>query len=386
MSSLKVVVYDNPDQVRTLQAAWDRLLREIPGYSASLDFEFAMCGWETLPEGRDAKLAVVTVWRDAALVCVWPMYTRREGLLRVAYHLGSGDMHEYAGPLVQDDETTAEVVGAALEAVKGLADVARIYNIRVPSRVADVLGADPTFKRRGSAVCPVVSLRGIPDWETWSKTISKKMRTALRYERRRLGAMGRLEFREMAGPHDSVRCMDWIYARKREWLVAKNIRKSFILDPQNQEFFTKLAARPLRPDGKSYDVQTYALTLDDKIIAACICLNSGDRLEFHTTTFDPAYSAHSPGSLMIEDCVNLAIQRGVDFDFRIAQQSYKERWSDRLDRYDSFMFACTPLGVVAIRIEMVRRWVHSLRVKYGPRIKALLKRRPVPTTAPAAGD
>jgi CelD/BcsL family acetyltransferase involved in cellulose biosynthesis len=378
LKSLDVVLYDNPERIGDLQAAWEILLRDIPNSSACQAFDFAMCGWEVLPKQPDTRLAVVTVWRGGDLVCVWPLYTARQGRLTVACHLGSGDFHEYAGPLVRDDDDAPDIVRAALKVIKGLADVVRVYNVRAPSRIVDTLAAEATAKRRSSIVCPVVSLIGIADWETRARTLSKKLRAQLRHDRRQLERLGALKFREMAGPHDAARCVAWIFNQKREWLAARKIRKSFMLDPVVRRFFEALSRRPARLDGKPYAVQYYAMTLDDRIIAACICLDSADRLEFHTTTFDPAFGDHAPGVLMIEDCVRLAISRGVDFDFRIARQDYKGRWSDREDRYDSFHFGCTGLGVVAIRIEAVQAWVRIQRVKYAPRIKALLRRGPSP--------
>jgi CelD/BcsL family acetyltransferase involved in cellulose biosynthesis len=377
MSELKVVLYDDAEQVRALEADWEKLVASVPTYSACQEFDFAMCGWDTLPKGPDVRLAVVTVWRGGELICVWPFFIRRKGGLTVACHLGSGDLHEYAGPLVRDDDDTEAVVRAALAVIKGLADVVKVYNVRGDSRIVPAIASDPTPKHNITAPAPVVSVAGASDWETWSKTMSKKLRAELRHDRRHLAEKGKLEFRLMIGPEDGVRCMQWIFEQKRQWLVANKIHHSFFLDPQVEVFFMRLAARPARADGRPHGVETYAVTLDDKIIAACICLRSGDRMEFHTTTFDPAYGAWSPGGLMIQDCVMLCMERGVDFDFRMGQQPYKARWSDRLDNFESFSLACTLRGRLAVSVEAAQSAVHAMRVKYGPRVKALLRRRRV---------
>lgn len=334
-----------------------------------------MCGWETLSKGPDVKLAVVTVWRDGELVCVWPLYTSRQGWVRVACHLGSGDLHEYAGPLVRNDDDTAEIVQAALKVVKGLADVVRVYNVRSPDRVADALHADKTPKRESFIVSPVVAVGGLTEWEPRFNQLSRKLRAQLRHDRRQLERLGELQFREMAGTVDGPRCVEWIFEHKRAWLVRRGLSWSFILKPQIRRFFDALAVRPQEPDGSGYRVATFALTLDDTIVAACILLLSADRVEFHTTAFDVAFADHSPGVLMIEECVKLSIARGVDFDFRLVRQEYKDRWSDRLDRYDSFHLGCSPLGVAMIQLETIQTAIKVVRSKYGPRIKALLRGR-----------
>ena len=374
MSDLKVVLCDDIKQLGTLDAAWRRLVESVPTYSACQEFDFALCGWETLPKGPDTKLAVVTVWRGEEMVCAWPLYTQRNGMVTVACHLGSGDLHEYAGPLVRNDDDTETVVHAALDALKAVADVVKVYNVHAPSRIVQAISSYSAPKWGSATTAPVVSLAGVSDWDDWSKTMSKKFRASLRYYRKNLAEMGKLDFRLMVGPDEGVRCMAWIFEAKREWLVAQKIERSFFLNPQIEAFFMKLSERAPRADGRAYGVQTYAMTLDDKIIAACICLNSGDRIEYHTTTFDPAYGLQSPGSLLIQDCVTMCIARGVDFDFRMGQSSYKSRWSDRQDGLQNFSIAFTSKGQLAVTVEAARAAVHGLRVKYGPRIKALLRR------------
>ncbi len=374
MSDLKVVLHDDAEQLKTLEADWTQLADAVQTRSACQDFDFALCGWETLTKTPDVRLAVVTVWRERELLYAWPLYTQRSGMITVACHLGSGDLHEYAGPLVRNDDDTQAVVHAALGSLKTVADVVKIYNVHAPSRIAQAIQSYSAPKSGSTTTAPVVSLAGASDWDSWSKTMSKKFRASLRYYRKNLAEMGKLDFRLMVGPDEGVHCMAWIFERKREWLVEKKFERSFFLNPQIEVFFTKLAERSPRDDGRPYGVQTYAITLDDKIIAACICLNSGDRIEYHTTTFDPAYGLHSPGSLLIQDCVTMCIERGVDFDFRMGQSSYKTRWSDRQDGLENFNIAFTTKGRLAVAVEAAQGAVHGLRVKYGPRIKALLRR------------
>lgn len=374
MSDLKVVMYDDAEKLRTLETAWIELIDRVPTYFACQEFDFALCGWETLPKGASRKLAVITVWRDAQLVCVWPLYTERKNTVTVACHLGSGDLHEYAGPLIRNDDNTQSVVHAALDVLKGVADVVKIYNTHAPSRIAQAIRSYPAYKRGSYTQAPAISLAGVPDWESWSKTRSKKFRASLRYYRKNLAEIGKLDFRLMVGPDEGVRCMAWIFERKHQWLLAHSIEKSFLLNPQIEAFFMKLSERAPQIDRRPYGVQTYALTLDDKIIAACICLISGDRIEYHITTFDPAYSLQSPGNLLIQQCVMMCIECGVDFDFRMGQSPYKTRWADRQDSLENFSIAFTSKGRLAVTIEAMQRAVQALRVKYGPRIKALMRR------------
>jgi CelD/BcsL family acetyltransferase involved in cellulose biosynthesis len=356
-----------------LQPAWRDLLALTPDYSAALTFDYAFTAWRTLSKKPGRRLAVIAVWREELLVCVWPLFVERAGMTTVACHLGCAGHEEYSGPLIGPSEAP-EVLDAAWRVAKGLADILKLYNIRVPSAVASAVAADRAIKNRSSVDAPIVGLKEIADWETWSKTLSRKLRAELRHDRRKLAGQGDLRFVQMAGPVDGPRCVEWIFARKREWLSQRHIRRSWLLDPQSVEFFTALVSREPSADKASEPVQALALLVDDRIVASSICFCSGDRLEFYLTTFDPAFSANSPGTLLVQDCVTLAIERGADFDFRLTQQGYKQRWANRTERYESIEIACTPVGAIPVACGQGLGWVHGLRVRWGPRIKALLKR------------
>ncbi len=373
MHVLSVIVCENEREVHDLEPSWRGLLARVPDYSAALTFEYATTAWQILSETPGRRLAVITVWMGGRLACVWPLFVERQGMKTVACHLGCGGHEEYSGPLIEACEAPA-VLEAAWRAAKGLADILKIYNIRVPGAVASVVAADRSIKSRSSTEAPVVSLTGIADWETLSMGLSRKLRAELRHDRRKLAEQGDCRFVQMAGPVDGPRCMEWIFAHKRQWLADRRIHRSWLFETQSLEFFTALVSREPSADIASEPVQALALILDDRIVAAAICFCSGDRLEFYVTAFDDAFRANSPGILLIQDCAILAIRRDVDFDFRITKQGYKQRWADRAEQYESIEVACTLAGVPPVAWALLRVRAHALRVRWGPRIKALLKR------------
>ncbi len=371
---IEVAVLDRGEDLAALGADWADLLGRTRAFSAALTPEYAEAGWSVAAAMPGTRLAVVTVRRAGRLECVWPLFVGREGGLTIARHLGFGGCEEYAGPLVADGADAA-VIAAALAAAKRQADILRIYNLPHEGAAARAIAADGGFRRTSFVLSPVVSLVGVPDWDAWAAKASKKLRAELRHDRKHLAAKGALEFKAMRGSSDGPRCIDWIFDQKRAWIADRGIRNSWMLEGEGTAFFTRLASRSARDDGRPHEVEAYALTLDDQIVAACICFHSGDRLEFYTTAYDPAFSNWSPGGLMIQDCVVMAISDGVDFDFRITQQSYKQRWIDRSDRYDSFMIACSPRGAAKIAAETVAAAIHAQRVRWAPRVKALLGRK-----------
>lgn len=379
---MKVEIYDDPARLAELQPHWDRLLSEAAVYSGAQAYYYTEVAWRTLAKSPELKLAIVTVWSGDVLDCIWPLYVRRERGHSVAAHLGVGNFQEFAGPLIRGDEASAEALRAALLAAKGLADLLMVYSLTIPSLAAEVLRQDGGRKHVVTIGSPVITLKGFPDWEAWLMSKSKNFRAALRNDPRRLGRLGEIRFREMAGPVDGPRCVEWIFNSKRRWAGRKGIDKSWILEDLGDRFYTALAVRT--PDQRPAlgDTEFYALLLDDKIIAAGIGMRSSHRLEYYVSAFDYDYADYSPGNLFIQEYAGRALRDGLDFDFRITHDAYKLRWIDRYDRFDSFYFACTPRGQIVLTVMQARLAVRAFRAKYGPIVKgrirqwlALAKRR-----------
>jgi CelD/BcsL family acetyltransferase involved in cellulose biosynthesis len=373
-AALTVAVCDDVAQARALKAEWDGLLAEATAGSEAMSFDYVVPAWGELSKVSSNRLAIVTVRRGGRLDCVWPLYISRVRFKSVARHPGCGAYEEYAGPLFRDGPGAAEVLRAALTAAKGLADLLQVYNVPEGSLAAQVLADDRAHGLRSSVSSPVISLKAFDDFESWVKTKSKNFRAALRNDRRRLQDVGVVEFREMVGPVDGARCVDWMFENKRQWARERKISHSWIHDDLGHAFFKALAVRTPQERPARPDTQFFALLLDDKIISAGIGLVSHDRIEYFMSAVDSAYNYYSPGNQFVMEYATVAIGMGLDYDFRITTDPYKLRWTDRFDRYDSFWIACTPRGLISIARQRVRGAIYVLRVKLGPHLKKLLRR------------
>jgi CelD/BcsL family acetyltransferase involved in cellulose biosynthesis len=368
-----VVIYDTWAQLQALKPEWDALFRGVFEQSGALGYAYATAAWCELPKTSDTRLTVIAVRKSGVLACLWPLYVDREGLHTVACHLGCGGNEEYAGPLLGSDPGDRVAGELALKTAKGLADVLKVYNLFGDGPAAAILAADGGVRWTGSVWSPVVSTRDCDSFEKWLSTRSGNFRSGLRREHRELSAQGDLVFRRMAGPVDGPACVEWIFAHKREQLAALGALKSWVHSPRALGMFAALAAAPAVPDGVD-DVEAYALTLDGQTVAAGLVVNSDGRMEPTIAAFDPQFSRMSPGNLLIAEWTALAVSRGVDLDFRITQEAYKLRWSDRFDRFDSYVIACTPKGVAWVSRFILAKMIRSLMVKWSPRIKQLLGR------------
>lgn len=369
---LEVVVCDKESQILALKPEWDALLDLAFDSSGAQGCAYVLAAWRALPKSPETRLAVITVRRDGRLVALWPLQVFREGKLTIACHLGCGANEEYAGPLLTDAPSDVEAVAALVTRAKSLADVLRVYNVPARSAAAAILRADRNFRRYGWTDSPILSSMGCDTAEQWLADLSKGRRTRLRRDRKVLAAQGEYRFQRMAGPVDGPTCVAWIFDHKRKRLEDTGARRTWVLKDQGPELFTTLASAPARP-GRTDDFEAYAITLDGRILTACIILNSPCRMEAVISAYDATVTGVSLGDLLVEERVRLAIQRRQNFDLRITHEAWKLRWTDAFDRFESFMIACSPRGRIFIAREIVTTAIHRQRVVWGPRIKGLVR-------------
>ena len=91
------------------------------------------------------------------------------------------------------------------------------------------------------------------------------------------------------------------------------------------------------------------------------------------TAYDPKYAKFSPGNLLIEECVRIAIDEKVDFDFRIIRDEYKARWADREISYGCVAVATSLSGLPWVALDKLKLSVLRLRSRYGGPLKAKLR-------------
>ena len=371
---LRVEIIGDVEGLRRLEPAWRDLSSRVPYWSASQLYEYTATAWEVMPKDAGCSLAVIAVWRGARLAGVWPLYVRREGLVTIATHPGLGDSGEYAGPTISDAEP-GKVAELALKEARGLADVLQVFALHSGSPLAPVIARMGGLKYSNNLLSPVVAVTACETFDAWLATKSGSFRAELRNDRKRMAAQGALEFVRMMGPDDGPALVDWLFEIKKEWLAARNISESWILQSQGRDLCKALISEPDGPDAEARPFQAFALRLDGKIAAGCICYRSSDVLEYYMTGFDPAFRAYSPGNLLIEDLARWSLRQGLDFDFRITRDAYKMRWQGRDVAYETHIVACTPKGAPRVLRFEANRVVRKIRMALGPMIKRWRKPR-----------
>lgn len=373
MDEITTRTHTTLEDVETLRERWDELLELSDHHSATQAYAYSISAWNILAAKRGTSLNIISAWHEDRLVGIWPLYAQQYRVAVELCHLGCGSFHEYSDPVVESGELAPRIAHVLLGAAKARADLVRACNLRSGGVSWQAFRDDSSEKRSVLLTSPVVRLRQAPDWDAWVAKKSRSFRQGLRADWKRLSEIGDLRFVQMFGPVDGPRCMDWIFSQKRAWLLRQNIRHSWVLEDEGYAHYALLAERSGIDRKGADDILFHALMLDDRIIAAGMSVAGSDRFEFNMMASDPEFAKFGPGSLLTQESLKLALERGVDFDFRISNEAYKKRWIDDYDHYETITIASNSRGVAALRIRDIRQRIQKVRAKVGPIIKGPLR-------------
>lgn len=370
---------ESVDALMALQQTWRELAAVAQDCPAYMTFEYGeLAASQVLAKGGTIRVAMV--FRNHELLALWPVSIARKGPLRVAKALTCGSGEEYGGPLVKAGADSAadcnadcnfdrKVYAAAVAAIMQLdADVLEIPWVRDGSALQLALESVP--QSWVHALLPArwrglpsysISLREFAQWDDFTRTLPKSLRTSLRYRRKRLEARGRVAFGWCKSPGDAASVLTWLFDNKRRWAERRGLRTPYLMDHQVRDFFIALAQR--------IDLSTNPLVAFVKVdgvpVAASVNLVGSHSVEGFIITYDEAFSTCSVGNLLNEFQIWWAHASGRDFDFRVLYSEHKATWANCLTRYQTRMVFLRSWGRLA---------EFSLLTAQGGRVKRKLRK------------
>jgi CelD/BcsL family acetyltransferase involved in cellulose biosynthesis len=347
------------EELAALAPDWDELAGRCPGYYLSQTYPWAEAAWRHVAQPAGRRLHCL-VLRDAGrLVAVWPMVASRDGGARVLQPLGF-EGSEYSHPLVEPGEQQAARIEQLLRAAGRLGDAVELIHVRTDSPLTEELA-----RRRQLAVAhdgqsaSFIARADYADWTAFSATFSSKFRYTLRRAAKRLAESGPVEIGPVAAA-DVPAMVDWSLARKKAWLDHAGLRNDWIGRRSYRDFLVEMLGRD-DPVGR---MLLFAIRVDGRPVAANLVTVDRTRAEGYFTVFDPEWSAASPGNLLTEHVLAWAFERGLDLDFRIGDEAYKDRWTTRSTQVVTWRIATGLRGVPSVlwlrygqlRFAAGRRW------------------------------
>ena len=301
----------------TLAGSWFSLFQEAhPAAGPFVAPAFAAAWWNVF--GGDAALELHSVRDSDTLIGVLPFQQR--GADAEWEFIGNADVCDYMDILVapgRDDDVLSALL--SLWAQRGVARV-NMCGLTEGSKTLTLLPA--AAKARGwavheekEAVCPVVSLAD--SWDAYLEGLRGKHRHEIRRKLRTLldgGAQLRVEVAEE--PEDiSARLPNLLH-----FMMKSREDKAVFLTEQMAAYFRVLV------DGLAAVrlIRIYDLFLDDRPVAAVLCLLQDEAVLVYNSGYDPAYRDLSVGIASKVLVMRDAIEQGAStVNFLRGDEEYK---------------------------------------------------------------
>ena len=345
------------ETLASIECEWRAL--EVRATSFCQCYDYARVALSIAQE-QGKRSFLVTVRDGGVLRGVWGL-TLTRSFHAVLRPFSCGANEEYSWPL-SDSPSIASRIFQAVSTLAGTADRLIVYNAPKGSPI-DMAAAELPFPQRVGSIegCAILASRNA-SWSAVEKALPKTLRYDLRTGLKRLSEKGTVSVGWCTSVDEADKVMAFYFERKAQWLVEHRKRSPHVHRSDVPEFFKRLARAVDRP------LVGY-VQLDGAPIAAAICLVGPVAVEFLMTTFDANFRAYSPGKLLIRFLAEWAIERGLDFDFRIMLADYKERWPVTVSAYNTRTVMLTMRGrmpdadeiIGAARKHAVRlkRWIRS---------------------------
>jgi len=300
---------------------------------------------------RRAQLRCVVIRRDGRAVLIWPFVVhRKKGLWKEARPLGAM-LTEYSEPLaLAEAEAEAERLTArALDALRGHTDLVLLPLVPGGSILDRLLSARPEFRRLFALPTKRLEFDHAGPGKAFCDSLPGTARRELGRRRRRLMELGVVQFELCVPPSCRESVIDWMLERKRQWLSDTGRSSPWLGTESYRHRLIAAAGLPYDPP----QLLLSTLTLNGRILSAKASRLDRHRLEFLVTTFDTEFQRLSPSQLLLGELLEWACARGLDADFRLGDESYKDLWANRHDHCATYAAAASTWGRVFFKSKAV---------------------------------
>ncbi|MGH6840121.1 MAG: GNAT family N-acetyltransferase, partial [Methylocella sp.] len=339
----------------------------VPGAYLAQSFDWCRAGWETVAAPRGRRLFVLVTREEGRTVLIWPLVEAKFGPCRVLRPLGA-EATEYFNLLVEDGSETTRRVSTAWEMLKRTRGVDMLYlaNVRSDTALDGLLTQDRRCRIIARSVLFWVHWPHATGWEAYWRSRSGHFRKRVINYRRRLADRGKIGFEVVDCADRFAGLVDWILLHKRARLATQWRGADWLFAASYREFL-RLAAGQIRAPGR---LAVFLLSLDGTPAAALFSCIDGRRVEAFILAFDIRYAAVSPGKTLLANCVQWALERGLEFDMRSGDEPYKERWANERGILTSFGRPLTAKGAVLVALLMARSRLRHLAGRLRKRLRA----------------
>ena len=353
-----------------LEPEWNELWTRADRPFLSRSFGWCLAGWRTTAVPRGRRLSIVVMRENGRIVLIWPMTTDRRMGIRIARALGP-ESTEYDPILVEADPEAGRRVALAWDFVRhrGAANVVTVPFVEEGSATATALATGAIYQTNHMLPAPETLFPENETWETYWRSRSANLRNGLTRRRKRLAERGAVTLDWIEDDATFATLLDWALRHKLDWMKRSGLANDFLGTPEYRAFLLALWSR--QPAGGR--LAMLALRVDGVPVAVKIGCLDGKRMEGFITTYDPDWSAFSPGQIILADCLRWCHSKGLNYDFRIGDEAYKRDWATTTRIMNTIVLATSRIGVALMRFDDLGERARIRRDKIRKRISPMLR-------------
>lgn len=188
---------------------------------------------------------------------------------------------------------------------------------------------------------PYIEIRGDKDFTEFNKRYSQRSRKSKRRHRRKLEEKGEVTFALYEESAEANRAANHAITLKRQWLKATKTMSPAFRGSVIDRFFDNAS----QPNDHPAGIRVSELCVENHPAALEIGVLVKDYYGAHLGAYDPAYIAHSPGSLQMQDTIAALINQGVKtIDLFAPADGYKLEWTEQTVPVYDFSYSTSIFG------------------------------------------
>lgn len=281
--------------------------------------------WINQFENNPKDIKILTGHIDEKLVLLAPLVQEKKLSLKILKWAGE-PVSQYGDILIAENPQNLQWLKAGFNYLNDTLkpDLFYLRKTRFDAAITPLLEMyNATILEETAA--PYIEILGDKDFTEFNKRYSQRSRKAKRRHRRKLEEKGPLTFNLYEEGSEANRAANHAINLKREWLKATKTISPAFNGPLIDNFFDAAS----KENNHSANIKVSELCVDNHPAAIEIGIFVKDYYGAHLGVYDPAYIAHSPGSLQMQDTIAALIEKGVKvIDLFAPGDKYKYEWTD----------------------------------------------------------
>lgn len=301
---------------------------------------------------------IVVIRDNKDVIALLPLGKRKSFGIEVLEWLG-GNNTDYMCPLISKKNNLfiSEFINIWDEVLEKLKPVDLVFL----SKQFDLKERNPFVSRlKNKVVMNSHSSLLTEDWESFStESLSKKVLSDSRRQRRRLSELGKLSF-NIADDKDDIRKITKIMLKQKSRRYTETGSWDMLSIGSYRDFYLNLKKNL----GELGNVHVSYLSLDNKILATHWGLVSSDRFYYLMPTHEgEGWDKFSPGKLLLEHLIKWSIDNNLKiFDLTVGDESYKKKWSNTVSPIYEHVNPYSLAGKIYLFSQKLKEYVNKVPI------------------------